>query len=298
MEKKKKDVSPAQAAAAAGGAVVGGNVARHNLMHLYRHRQEGKVRPHLTHKTIQGKLKPGDIFFSRSPRKEDQEAILDLPEATSDTPISKHKIVKKINKKLPRFLEQDLIRGYGGHPLYHAGIYEGRGKVIHAPDEDVGVDREHLKDVHKHYSETKFYRPNSSPEEKKKALEFARAQLGKNYNDRSWITGEMAKELLGKRRLTGKKKCNDFVCTTLVTESYPKKFKHHWMQPAEMLDQGGMQFVGALRKKKMDKIHPAERLMSHGVQPILRSAKYAIPAAGLAYATKKVMDMRNKKKQS
>jgi hypothetical protein len=275
MKKDKKKINPALAA----GAVIGGNVARHNIMYGLSSHQQHQAGQYSMER-IKNKLQPGDVFFSKAPRGE-SPAYLDPQEMLRDTPLNKNKVFNKLKKKLPRFREQDLLRSYGGNPLYHAGIYAGEGNIIHAPDEDRGVVKEELRALNPK-GKIVFYRPHkASPAEIKNALNYAESAVGTPYQGKGWISKEILKELVHRKPATGKR-CKNHVCTTLVSESYPKQFKHHWAQPADMIPH--MKPVGTVGKGS---ISTMERIAPQLVAPAIRSLKLAVPTAGLAYLLNK-----------
>lgn len=276
-----KDITPAQSAVLAASGVLGGNIARHNIANLIRQRKERGPTEQLS--KVKDKLKPGDIFFSRSPRSE------------SPLFVKPHfKKFKFLNKIAPEIREQDLIRLHGGDQFYHAGIYIGNGKVIHAKDEVSGVKRESLNRAFKKGSKIHFYRTPGSAQEKNRAVSYARKFVGKPYLSDKDIMGDIAKEYTGPRAKTGRK-CTGHVCTTLVTEAYPKQFKKHWDQPQDMM--GKLELVAKTQKGKAKDLTLAQKIPPHVLSPIARSMKFAVPAAGLAYVTKKIIDKRKATKE-
>lgn len=300
MAKNKEDFvdrhSPGALAAMTGGSIVGANVARHNIAHAVRAAKESKLDTHdIGH--VHKKLQPGDVFFSRSPRKE-SPAYKDVKEKWRDTPVTGKKWFEKIRKHFPSFREQDLIRMYGGHPLYHAGIYVGDGKVIHAADEARGVVKEDIGKAFEHGSKVHFYRAKGADKkEVESAVNFAHKSVGKPYEGRKWINKEILRELVGRRKpVSGGKVCNQYVCTTLVSNAYPKKFKKHWAQPPEMMSR--LEPIAKATKGHAAPISIGQRIPPHVIAPTVRSLKMAVPGAGLAYILSKHRKAKQEEEQA
>jgi uncharacterized protein YycO len=114
------------------------------------------------------------------------------------------------------------LEAFQGTPFVHAALYAGNGQVIHARMGD-GVVKLPMKKFNDMY-DYRAYRVRTSYEDKLKAVETARENLGKTFNTKGLLKAivpgflqmadtkserEAAKELPG------------FICSSLISAAYP-----------------------------------------------------------------------------
>ena len=75
-------------------------------------------------------------------------------------------------------------------------------------------------------------------------------------------------------------------CTTLLTEAYPNQLKKKNMGPDEILSRKGMTSIGGYGR--VAKSNLKEKVISKGIYPALKSAKWGLGAAALAYGASKL----------
>lgn len=212
--------------------------------------------------TLRKKIQPGDIIFTRLRKDLSPEVA---------------------GKRIPKVFGGPItggesIRMYSGSPEYHAAMYAGKDRVVAATG-DPKVKAQRLRTALSDQS-AKIYRPSLASEiEKQKALDFANKSVGAKYMNEKDILKTVGKNIF----LGGPKSCQrvpgkGFVCTTLVTKSYPKQFKKEWMQPREMAGVKGMDLIGRYGGR-IKNLTARERIFTHGISPIIRGLKYGVPAA-------------------
>lgn len=160
-------------------------------------------------------LKPGDVLFTR-PREIDK---------------LHHKAFYAIESR------------YQGSPYTHVGIYAGDGKVIDAGawtkrhESSMAVHEVPLKTFTDRY-QFKILRVNTTPKQRREAVEFARDQVGKEFN----MSGMLRLVLPFKGQQKGermrKSDASGFFCSELVANAYSG--------------------VGLAKKKRLEHILPGD----------------------------------------
>lgn len=220
------------------------------------------------------KLEAGDIVFTRYPAKHAPKYALP---GGQEIPLS----------------AKDLVQLTTGSPNYHGQIYEGGGKVSQAQGSNMPYERSNTfhdwsgQDV-------KAYRPTkASAAERKAALKFVKDARGTPYTSVGETVKQGLSNLLGLSPSSKGGKCRigpdgGINCTSSITSAYPKQFDKLYMTPDEMRGVEGMELVG--RYGRAGKLTPYEHVMTRGIYPLLKNAKWGLLAGAGAYGAKKLLE--------
>lgn len=204
------------------------------------------------------KLEPGDVMFSRLPRKYSPK-------------------VKYGNQKELPITQQDLMNAVKGDPYYHAGVYGGHGNTYEASGFGEKLKSGKLK---KKGAPQDFRVYRASKAEAAQGVKNMKKGLGASYPESLDIAKHGLQHLAGVTKKTtgtcgGK---SGITCTESVAEAFPKIFKDRLASPAAMRSAEGLELVarhGASAPKMR------ELLLSRLVHPILKNAKWGLLAGGL-----------------
>lgn len=146
---------------------------------------------------VKNKLRPGDILYTQ-PRE-----------------------IKKLYHKAFYALESRIQ----GSPYTHVGLYAGDGKVIDAGDWTKGQDSSmavHEVPIKKFTDRYKYkvLRVNATSKDKKDAVEYARRQIGKDFNIKGML--RLVLPFKGKASTNREQKdaAESFFCSELVANAY------------------------------------------------------------------------------
>ena len=180
-----------------------------------------------------------------------------------------------------------------GDLFYHPAIYEGGGRVLESAGSKDGVARKNLWS--KFPKDYRAYRPPA-----KDAAQGVRnmrkgVKAGIEYkNESKELLRHAAKHWAGIPEKTGGNLCragkNGLVCTEAVTEAMPGIFKNRLASPLDMRGAKGLELVA--RHSPIAPPTPKELLMSRGVYPLIRNAKWGL-LAGLGVGAYSMMNRGN-----
>src|SRR5262249_13627923 len=115
-----------------------------------------------------------------------------------------------------RVLRKFLV-GLQGTPFTHVGMYIGNGKVLHSNERDVHVQR--LNRFSKDYG-FKVLRVDASPAERAEAVDYAKKQIGKEFNLRGMMRLALPVGETTEKRVR-QENADKLFCSQLVANAYP-----------------------------------------------------------------------------
>lgn len=247
-----------------GLGTTGGLAAAHTGYHGVRDLLDNaKVPKSNSWKDFLGKLDPADLVYYRQYGAKDKKALGHV---------------------------YDLISGVKGDEYLHPSVYRGKGMISEAGGYDIPAKAKVRMSGSDYPIEAKAYRfSDLSPAEQKKAFSFLDKTEGARYKS----SGEVAKHGLG--HLAGMKiptgKCkpgkDGIVCSELVTEAFPKRFKDRLMSPINMRHADKSELVA--RYGKSVSIPMRERLLARVGYPLMKNAKWGLLAGAAGYGAMNLM---------
>lgn len=209
-------------------------------------------------------LEPGDLLFHRHSYKDSPKASL----GSRDLPFS----------------ESQAMTLAKGDPFYHSSVYNGKGITTEAHGLKEGVKRTSLRADRKNTPlDILAYRPKEKGEAKK-ALGYLDDMVGSEYPGIEGLYKNAITHLFGSggpkasRCASG----DPIACTELTANAYPKVSEKRYASPMEMRHSPQVELIS--RYNKAPKITALEGFLARIGYPVLKSLKYALPAAGAAYA--------------
>lgn len=270
------DSSPSPLAVGAGTSAA--YLAAHNARRSLQDFREGRIQADKSVGSFQSKLKPGDVFLSRSPRKNYDNL--------------KFRVGGGKPSKLP-LKAVDAYRLGAGDIYHHAGVYLGNGKVIHTGGQG---DDTYIQKLHEAVKgdDVKVYRFAKGEKEQQAAAGRARKLKGLKYHTDKTLASYPLKTSLGLGATPNPGACvrkgERILCTNVATRAHPNIFSKQDVSHADIRANRKGSMVA--RFNQAGKPQAIEHLVPRVVWPAIRSLRYAVPAAALAYAGSKLMGSR------
>ena len=223
-----------------------------------------RVKRSMSRDAFLSKLQPGDVLFHRHSYK-------DSPQASYG------------RAKIP-LTESEIMTLFKGDPNYHGSVYTGRGLINEAADFEKGVKRTNLKhSLGETPSDVFAYRPKD-PSAAKRAVDFAEKAIGWNYPTADELIKHGVSHIAGISGGTprGRLGCDGITCTELTSEALPGIVKDRYASPLEIRHNPAMELVA--RYERAPPMSSLEKFLAKVGYPLLKNAKWALPAAGIAYA--------------
>jgi len=117
---------------------------------------------------------------------------------------------------LGKFTGKVLSVFQGGTPFFHSAIYAGDGEVVDSRS-GKGVHQTNLKDFVNRYK-MRALRVDTKPSVRAEAVDFAKKQIGKDYN----LLGTLS-QAFGPRKSNGKRErevADSLYCSELISNAY------------------------------------------------------------------------------
>ena len=247
-------------AAGLGAATTGGLALNHSIRHTLQDIGEERAVPKTNSwREYLKKLQPGDVIFSREFGKDDR---------------GKAHIY-------------DALAAAKGDNFVHPTVYRGGGMISEAGGADVPAKARARMSASHYPLEQRAYRfKNIADPEKARAFQFLDEMAGTPYKSATDTALHGLGHLAGVQVPTTGKACrvgkDGVVCSELVAEAFPKRFKDRLMSPIDMRHHPDMEMVA--RYGHSVDVPLGERVLARGVYPVLRNLKWGLGAGALGYA--------------
>ena len=275
LSRKKTEQDDRKQALAAGVGTTAALAGKDSIISLLTEAEENRMKSTKKLADFIDKLQPGDVIFSRN---------------SKDARRARPLIKSLTNKDLfaDQYVQQ-ILGSFKGDPYYHAQIYTGKDNIIEAGGSGTKVGKKSLYDTPA--GALKAYRPNVSEDTKKKAVDYARKQIGIPYSSDATYTKHgilHALNLSGGPKTGGK--CNSHVCTSLVGNAYSKHVPNQYASPQQIKDAAKMELIAKYGPGLHAKIPLSEKIATKAIYPIFRNLKYGLGVGGGVYALNKIAE--------